>query len=298
MYKSGHDSEKHELASRGATSTNKSYADTLQQESKPVGTATIGSKTNIQSKEKIATDPKINHPFKNKVSPNDTSSGKTHSTKNCYMIHDSFHDGFDQSQFSNRFNISGRKIPLLKNIVKETNNITRKIAETRSHTVFIHSGFHDLWSGDNVDDVINNYKRLVYDLPEKTSAIICISLIIPGSKYYPKLESEVNSINTWIFSFISNLRSHNKYQNRIYTANNNRLKDFMSRSVGPNGIAMVLNERGKKLLWLKLKDALERTTSIKAPSIGRVPKERQTYRRNSYRSESNRTPRNSRNHEY
>ena len=58
----------------------------------------------------------------------------------------------------------------------------------------------------------------------------------------------------------------------------------MHRYVGKNGIDMVLNEHGKKILWIKLRDNIERChqntvlTSSSSPNTN-LSEDRDSYRR-------------------
>ena len=105
--------------------------------------------------------------------------------------------------------------------------------------------------------------------------------------HYPDFDEQVNETNKSVSSLVSELRSRNNYHQRLFTANNDRLRHLVNKRVGDKGIEMALNERGKNILWLKLRDNIERSLHINQPTSRKKfdtqPSEaRQTYRRTSF----------------
>ena len=186
-----------------------------------------------------------------------------YSIKQCLLVHDGTHDDFDPSKFSGRYYVERHETPLLSTMSKECNKIIEKLTELKSEMVILHAGHRDLWQGNRVQDVTDNYKYLVTQLAEKTNVRICVSLIIPTGRHYPGFNEKVKSVNEFVSSLISDLRARGEYKNRIFTANNDRLQHYVVRSTGENGIRMKLNSRGKNILWLKLQDSMERTLNMR-----------------------------------
>ena len=99
-----------------------------------------------------------------------------------------------------------------------------------------------------------------------------------------------------VTSFITEQRNNVKYRDRIFTANNNRLQQSMHRYVGKKGIEMVLNKHGKKILWIKLRDNIERCHKNKVLTSSSSPNTNPSEDRDSYRRKdalSKPRPRNS-----
>ena len=113
--------------------------------------------------------------------------------------------------------------------------------------------------GDKLQEITDNYIHSITQLLEKAKVKICVSQIISTGRYYPEFNEKAKTLNDFVSSFISYLRSSNKYQNRIFTSNNDKLAHYVTKSTGPNGVQMTLNSRGKNILWLKLRDGFERT---------------------------------------
>ena len=66
-------------------------------------------------------------------------------------------------------------------------------------------------------------------------------------------------LNDSITNFVSFVRENRHYTNRFYTQNNKKLAGYIARSVGDYGNTIKLVGRGEKLLWLNVRDALDRT---------------------------------------
>ena len=214
----------------------------------------------------------------------------------CLLIHDEFHEGFDETKFSRMYDVKAYKMPLLLTVKKEMRNILSKITETKSDLVFLHTGFKDLWSGNKAGETAEDLKQVLSWLLERSEAQICVSLVIPGDGQYAELDKEVKILNRTITDHITELRKYDKYKNRVITINNNRLREFMSKCVGPQGTQLVLSSRGKNLLWLRLRDGLNRSlnpnlSSANKPINSMGYDERETYRRNLQKNTESR-PRN------
>ena len=119
---------------------------------------------------------------------------------------------------------------------------------------------------------------------------VCFSLIIPLNGY-PQMNSVIKQINTLVAEFVSVVRKDPKYNSRIFTSNNNSLSSHIISSVGNSdkGQNIKLNARGQKLLWIKLKDAFNRSLDL-------LPhRSRQSF--NSQNSSSHNPSRNEFNHD-
>ena len=71
-------------------------------------------------------------------------------------------------------------------------------------------------------------KQIINSMLEQTNIKVCVSLVIPGDGQYPRLDREIDTLNRHTSDFITNLRRNSDYRDRIFTANNNRLREFMS----------------------------------------------------------------------
>ena len=202
----------------------------------------------------------------------------------CLLIHDGFHEGFDETKFSKRYEVKAHKITLLSSLEKEKQNILNKIKETKTDIVFLHVGFRDMWNGHKAKEAAEDLMQALAWLLKKSEVQVCVSLAIPGDGQYVNLDKEVGIFNRTVADHITDLRNDNRYKNRVFTVNNNRLREFMSKSVGAHGTQLVLSNRGKNHLWLRLRDSINRCLELKSPSMSTPQSslgnsERETYRR-------------------
>ena len=210
--------------------------------------------------------------------------------RRCLLIHDDYHDDFDRSKFTNRYEINLYKMSAISTIRQNITKVIEKILDEKSDLIIVHAGHKDLWNGHKSRDLIDDLSHIIDELLQLTKATICISLIIPGDGQYPKLEQEVETVNRAVGKYISNIRKDKKLSYRIFTTNNDRLKEFMSKHVGPNGTQLRLSTRGKKMLWLRLRDSMAR--SLKPVEYQRHNSEggteaRETYRRKTWEDKGN-----------
>ena len=115
-------------------------------------------------------------------------------------------------------------------------------------------------------------KQIINSMLEQTNIKVCVSLVIPGDRQYPRLDREIDILLTY-------LRRNSNYMDRIFTANNNRLRKFMCKNVSTQGTQLILSNRGKKLLWLRLRDNIERSLTTGSVTENHTEGHRETYRR-------------------
>ena len=192
---------------------------------------------------------------------NDDYKSNRYSSRKCFIVHDPFLRHFNPEKFSSWFDTTSLQYRTTKDILRE-GTLVSKVKARKPEVVFIHTGFGDLLDKTTAgEDLLDNYKQLVYNLLENTTTRVCISTMIPVTGY-PQLNSKLRQINTLISEFISQLRKQQKYKNRVYTTNNDSLGGYIDRSTGSNGVSIVLSERGKKLFVLRVKDSLQRSLGI------------------------------------
>ena len=182
--------------------------------------------------------------------------------RKCLLVHDDFFNEFDWTKFSSRFEISTYRAFSVDDIVSR-GGLVSKVRNIKPEVVFMHAGFQDLfWLKVSADNLFNKYKQTVYKILESTTAKLCLSTIIPIPGY-PRLNEEIESFNGLLTTFVSNLRSGQKYRNRVFTSCNKNLGGFINRGTGKNGVELSLSERGQRKAWLTFRDSLERALDIK-----------------------------------
>ena len=169
---------------------------------------------------------------------------------------------FSPELFSKWFDITRCKTRSLKSLVQDGTMLSRIKTEV-PETVLIHLGQGDLWDKTEGNRIVENYKHIAWNILENTNTKVCFSLIIPLNGY-PEMNSVIKQINTLVAEFVSVVRKDPKYNSRIFTSNNNSLSSHIISSVGNSdkGQNIKLNARGQKLLWIKLKDAFNRSLDL------------------------------------
>ena len=226
----------------------------------------------------ISTEQQNNRPSPEQSNNEQTYYRDSSHKRKCLMINDYFHENFDPTRFTKKFEVEQIKIKHIHDVTKEPNNMTDKILSSDFEVLYIHVGYEDVWSGSKVEEVTESFKKLIQTALEHTNTKICLSLVIPGDKRYPKINKGVDFLNKCLSSFITDLRKNEQYKNRVFTENNDRLQTHIVRTVGPHGVKMKLSDRGEKLLWLNLKKGIERTLGVRL-SQPFAPGGRETYRR-------------------
>ena len=101
--------------------------------------------------------------------------------------------------------------------------------------VYLHVGQADLLNQAPGNTVISNLTWLIEEIMAKTSARICVSLIIPLS-CIPQVKSVIRQVNREITNLITDIRATKRGSNRVFTQNNDVLGDKVYRRKRNGGI--------------------------------------------------------------
>ena len=241
-----------------ATPTNKKE-NTKAQGVETLKKTDITEQTNIASPQKTAENKNVHtkiYRYNTKDSNKQFQSDSQVKPRECLLVHDHFHKSFDESRFSRRYKLNKVEIDQFNTMLKN-DNIIGKVRKLKPEAIFIHAGLKELWSGRSPEDTLHDMKKLVNDLLRQSTARICISPVIPVTGY-PNLNGKISSLNEGISSFVTELRTRNDLRTRIYTQDNNKLAGYLSRVVTETGMSVELFGRGVTLLWLNIRDGLNR----------------------------------------
>ena len=219
----------------------------------PINAQSDSSKAQRVQCNELNSDKEQNKPMKI------VSNGEMHRTHKCMIVHDPFLRNFDAERFSQWFDVTRIQFHSINEILKKGSLIS-KINALSPEIVYLHIGFSfgDLLSKTEGNSIIDMYKQLIYKLLESSKAKICISLMIPVLGY-PETNSRLKQINKIVSDFITQLRNQTRYEDRIFTGNNDSLSGFVNKTSGPHGVTVALNERGQKKLFIKMRDCLQRS---------------------------------------
>ena len=189
----------------------------------------------------------------------------TNNKRKCLIVHDHFFEDFASSKFTSAFYIDRHKVKSISSILSRGGLIS-KARNLKSDLIYIHAGLEDLYKNKTTPkDLIANYKKLVYDLLESTSAKVCVSLMIPIPGL-PDINEDISYVNKEVSNFVSYLRRRGNFADRIYCSCNERLGGFVTRLTNSQNRDLSINENGKRLLWLRLKDCFYRCLDLQNPS--------------------------------
>jgi hypothetical protein len=110
-------------------------------------------------------------------------------TRKCLIVHDPFLKHFDKDKFTSWLEITYLQFRSIREILRE-GTLVSKITASSPEVVYIHAGFGDLLDKTEGDDLIDQYKQLIYKLLEDTKTNVCISTMIPVPGY-PQFNSKL-----------------------------------------------------------------------------------------------------------
>ena len=180
--------------------------------------------------------------------------------KKVLLVYDTYHEDFDQRKFSRSYDIKKVHYSSVSDLV-EKRKLMSEIKSFNPEIIFIHLGINDIKRGLTFPTFIRNFKSILRSALEETNCKICYSLIIP-TPGNPNLNTKIQAANKYMGDFIKWLREENYYEDRICTVGNDNLSGYLERYVTKDGEALRLSPRGLAKLWLRFRDALNRTSSL------------------------------------
>jgi hypothetical protein len=189
------------------------------------------------------------------------SNTMSYRKKNVLLIADDAHRNFDSSRFSRTYEVKKIYYKTIEDACRNKEQVLSNIRNHRPEIVFIHLGINDVMQRDRkpFPTFKNNLTSLIATVFESTDCKICVSQIIPIPGKV-KLNADISFANKWIDGFISELRQRKpNVEKRLWTIRNEQLGGFIERYVNEHGEAFRLSARGQAKLWLRLRDALNRT---------------------------------------
>ena len=179
----------------------------------------------------------------------------------CPLIHDSTFENFKMEKFSKQFDI--RSYPVKKaSIAAKSGKLKEIIEKENPECIYIHLGLHDIIR-DSVDKVLCSFEELLEYLTSSTNASLCFSLVVPTSNS-PELNRKITELNKELNLMITTARRDDpELRDYLFTYNNSSVAWLNSKL--PQGVQ--LNERGKLVMWGKLKDGLLKALRLPRPNL-------------------------------
>ena len=195
-------------------------------------------------------------------------------TRKCMIIHDPYFKEFDKNKFSRWYDITTRRYETLIKTKKDPTLIA-EIQKLSPAVVFLHIGQADLLNRTPGNTVVADMTWLIKEILSKTSAKLCVSLMIPLASI-PQVKSVIRQVNREISDSITVLRSTEMGSNRVFTQNNDVLGDYITQATSSKGTVVSLNNRGQRKLWLHLKNGLSRALDLQTHQNSRIISSRKT----------------------
>ena len=148
------------------------------------------------------------------------------------------------------------KMSRLKNIL-QAGSLVSKIKRTKPSVTILHVGHQELWEGKKAEDILNDTKQLIYKILENTETKLCMSLVIPVT-CYEILNTKIKDYNAGLGQFVTFIRKQGVHSGRLFTADNRKLGNHVTRAVSAHGADVNLTPKGENLLWLILRDTIDR----------------------------------------
>lgn len=147
--------------------------------------------------------------------------------------------------------------------IQRRGSIVNKIKQLQPGVAVFHLGYGDISKDIASDEIVSSYKKLIWDIVEKTDTKICISLMLPVPGL-TKHNAKVKEINAQVQGFISSQIKRSDLRNRLFTSNNARLEAHMGTEMSPTYSRLIpaLSDRGHKIMWLILRDSINRSLGL------------------------------------
>ena len=179
----------------------------------------------------------------------------------CLLVHDYFMSSFNKDRFTSWFDMDTESYRTL-DVIRRRGSLISKIRSFKPAVVVLHVGFGDLYDGEHIDEVITSYKKIIYDILERTSTKVCISHMIPTPELR-ELDQKIFEVNRAVSSFVSGLRVNGDYRERAFSTYNNNLGKHITTSISAsNNRRVTLEEHGQLKLWLSLRDSISRALGL------------------------------------
>jgi hypothetical protein len=186
-----------------------------------------------------------------------------YSKKKVLLISDDYHSNFDSERFSRRYDVKKVYYKKIED-ARRNDDVLSKIRSHRPEIVFIHIGVNDVMQKNRKPFRVfkENFSSLIKTVLENTNCKICFSQMIPIPGK-PNLNTNISFANKCIDNLIAEMRQRNYAENRLCTIRNDQLGSYIERYVNEHGEAFRLSARGQAKLWLRFRDALNRTSVLR-----------------------------------
>jgi hypothetical protein len=197
----------------------------------------------------------------------DIGSGFRYKKQYAMILHDGSHDDFNAYDFDRMFHVETFKTKGLKSLTKDLDRFKKVADKMKPDCIYVHLGANDLIQGEEAESVVTYYHDLAQYLLHNYSSKVCFSLIIPTHNNVC-LNAKIKSMNNEVLDMVTYIRSSSAdSRSRLFTFDNTRTGDHCKYVQG----TQQFTNRGKKMIWLRLKDGLKKTLGLPRPSFSNAP---------------------------
>lgn len=196
---------------------------------------------------------------------NPPNSSQRPGRSKCLLIHDGTFNEFNESLFPRRYDVETLRCASLQQASRDSDAIVGKIKSIRPESIIVHAGYKDLHDGREQSEVTRDLEIFMGKLSKLAKS--CISLpIVPQSHQHPGFVDMLNKFNSTVSDRITDLRRNRPADAfQLFTHHPGSLnKHAVIRDSQP-GPVLLRSDVGKRMLFIKLRDCLDRMTGRLLP---------------------------------
>eukprot|EP00116_Pleurobrachia_bachei_P001964 sb/3462226/ len=189
--------------------------------------------------------------------------------RKAVILHDGTYDNFDQSLFASRYEVEIVNCPSLRKAASDE-RILRRVLDVNPFAVVVHLGSKDLYDGRSVNNTLNDAKHVIANLTK--SAHTCMSLpIVPHSAEHQSFTGKLSQFNRTLTDQITYWRRSplNGMKMKVFTCHKPMLTPS-TRIFSSEPHLKVITDSGRRKLWAKLRDAMDRIAGLLPPRKSRL----------------------------
>lgn len=134
------------------------------------------------------------------------------------------------------------------------------VSRYKPDVIFLHLGLQDLANSTSVDEVVNLFRRVIWNIVEAADRHrICVSLIPPCDQY-KNLNRKISDVNKAVSDMVTDIRRSCKDGYTRLCSIHNSLLEGRMRFFSGEGFR--LTEHGQNLMWVQLRYGITKALKL------------------------------------